>query len=123
MRLLIRNGRVVHPVTGAVLATRCKNLHLIPANIALAAAEIEMVQLENRAMRLRRALLALKDRYDYLIIDCPPSLGLVTINALTACDSLLIPIQCEYFALEGLSQLRTAEEVAVTRGKSVKEIL
>ena len=93
------------PVTGAVLATRCKNLHLIPANIALAAAEIEMVQLENRAMRLRRALLALKDRYDYLIIDCPPSLGLVTINALTACDSLLIPIQCEYFALEGLSQL------------------
>ena len=81
------------------------NLDLIPANISLAGAEIELVGMENRENRLRTALQVVKDKYDFVFIDCPPSLGLLTINALTAADSVLIPIQCEYYALEGVGQL------------------
>ena len=71
----------------------------------LAAAEIELVEAENRVMKLKQALAPIKEQYDYILIDCPPSLGLITLNALNCCDTLLIPIQCEYYALEGLSQL------------------
>ena len=78
---------------------------LIPSSIALAGAEVELTPLEQRERRLSALLDPLRDRYDYILIDCPPSLGLLTINALTAADSTLIPIQCEYFALEGLGQL------------------
>ena len=85
--------------------TEFKNVDLLPSNIALAGAEIELVELENRATRLKAALLRIRERYDFILIDCPPSLGIITINALTACDTVLIPIQCEYYALEGLSQL------------------
>ncbi|MCI5800968.1 MAG: AAA family ATPase [Oscillospiraceae bacterium] len=85
--------------------TAFQNVDLLPSNISLAAAEIEIVELEDRARRLKNALAPLKDRYDYILIDCPPSLGLITINALTASDTLLVPIQCEYYALEGLTQL------------------
>ena len=67
--------------------------------------QIELVEMENRVMRLRAPLLRLKNNYDFIFIDCPPSLGLITLNALTACDTVMIPIQCEYYALEGLSQL------------------
>lgn len=88
----------------AVIPTDYK-VDLIPSSMALAGAELELVELENRIMRLRGALAFIKDEYDYIIIDCPPSLGLITLNALTASDSILIPIQCEYYALEGLSQL------------------
>ncbi len=89
----------------AVVCTALANLHLLPADIDLAGAEVELVYLENRERKLREALESIKERYDFLIVDCPPSLGLLTVNALVAADSLLIPIQCEYYALEGLSQL------------------
>ncbi len=93
------------PAEQAIIRTKFQNLDLIPSSINLAGAEIELVGMENRAMKLREALAAVKGRYDYLCIDCPPSLGLITINGLAACDTILVPIQCEYYALEGLSQL------------------
>jgi len=85
--------------------TAVENLDIIPATIQLAGAEIELVPTISREVRLKRALEDVKDNYDYMVIDCPPSLGLLTINALTASDAVLIPVQCEYYALEGLSQL------------------
>lgn len=85
--------------------TDLENLDLIPATIQLAGAEIELVPTISREVRLQRALTKVTKQYDYIIIDCPPSLGLLTINALTASDAVLIPVQCEYYALEGLSQL------------------
>lgn len=87
------------------LLTDIKGLHLIPAAVELAGAEIELVSMSQREYRLRRALEEERTRYDYIIIDCPPSLGLLTINALVAADSVLVPIQCEFYALEGLGQL------------------
>ena len=77
----------------------------MPSSIDLAAAEIELVDMENRALRLKNALATIQQDYDYICIDCPPSLGLLTLNALAACTSILVPIQCEFYALEGLSQL------------------
>lgn len=88
-----------------LLHTEFKNLDLIPSNMDLAAAELELVDIERRESRLKNALLPLRSRYDFIFIDCPPSLGLITTNALCASDTLLVPIQCEYYALEGLSQL------------------
>jgi chromosome partitioning protein len=88
-----------------IIKSLMENLDLIPANISLAGAEIEMVGMDNRECRLREALKTIKNNYDYIFIDCPPSLGLLTINALTAADRVLIPIQCEYYALEGVGQL------------------
>ncbi|MFC5589970.1 ParA family protein [Sporosarcina soli] len=92
----------VHEV---IRKTKMENLDIIPATISLAGAEIELVSTISREVRMKHAIQEVKDRYDYIIIDCPPSLGLLTINALTASDSILIPVQCEYYALEGLSQL------------------
>jgi len=88
-----------------VISTDVNNLDIIPATIQLAGAEIELVQIMSRELRLRKALENVKNQYDYIIIDCPPSLGLLTLNALTSSDSVIIPVQCEYYALEGLSQL------------------
>ncbi len=85
--------------------TKVPNLDIIPSDVDLAGAEIELVQMNNREKIVRNILKKIVNNYDYICIDCPPSLGLITVNALTACDSVLIPIQCEYFALEGLSQL------------------
>jgi chromosome partitioning protein len=89
----------------AVLDTSVKGLKLLPASMDLAGAEIELIQLEGREKRLKKALDRIKSDFDYIFIDCPPSLGLLTINSLTAVDSVLIPIQCEFYALEGVSQL------------------
>ena len=89
----------------AVLPTEVPNLFLLPSSTDLVGAELELVSMEERELRLRDALEALRDAYDYVLIDCPPSLGLLTINALTSADSVLIPLQCEYLALEGLTQL------------------
>lgn len=88
-----------------ILHTEYKNLDILPANISLAGAEIELVEVDSREAMLKQGLLPVRYEYDYIVIDCPPSLGLLTLNALTAADTLLVPAQCEYFALEGLSQL------------------
>lgn len=93
------------PVESIVLPTQVSNLSLLPATIQLAGAEIELVSVLSRETRLKRSLDKVKYNYDYVIIDCPPSLGLLTINALTASNSVIIPIQCEFYALEGLTQL------------------
>lgn len=88
-----------------IIKTDFKNVSVIPSSIDLAGAEIELIDMKNRESNLKNALALIKDEYDYIFFDCPPSLGLITINALNACDTVLIPIQCEYYALEGLSQL------------------
>lgn len=88
-----------------ILKTETPNLYLLPAHIDLVGAEIEMINLPNREKMMRLTLNKIKDDYDFIILDCSPSLGLVTINSLTAADSVIIPIQCEYFALEGLGKL------------------
>lgn len=88
-----------------IIQTYMPHLDLLPSNINLVGAEIEMVDIQNRETLLKNALNKIRDNYDYIIIDCPPSLGLITLNSLTASDSVLIPVQCEYFALEGLGQL------------------
>jgi chromosome partitioning protein len=93
------------PISSVFVTTSTPNLFLVPSHLSLAGAEIELVNMLSRETLLKKALATLVDDFDYVIIDCPPSLGLLTINALSACDKLLIPIQCEYFALEGLGQL------------------
>jgi chromosome partitioning protein len=90
---------------GCLLATEVERLALIPSDRNLTGAEIEMVPLENREKRLKRVLDSIRHQFDYVFIDCPPSLGLLTLNALVAADSILIPLHCEYFALEGLADL------------------
>lgn len=92
-------------VRECVLNTSSPNLDIIPSHIDLVAAEIELVDRDKREYMLKKALESVKNEYDYIIIDCAPSLGLITVNALTAADSVIIPIQCEYFALEGLGKL------------------
>jgi chromosome partitioning protein len=89
----------------AIVETASPNLHLIPAHIDLVAIEIELVDQDQRESMLKKAIVGLKEHYDFILIDCAPSLGLLTLNALTAADSVIIPIQCEYFALEGLGKL------------------
>ncbi len=87
------------------IATNIPNLSVAPSNLHLTGAEVELVNFMSREYRLKKAIDAVKDKYDYIMIDCPPSLGILTVNALAACTSILIPIQCEYYALEGLTQL------------------
>jgi chromosome partitioning protein len=88
-----------------IVRTESPNLDIIPAHIDLVAIEIELIDVDQREYQMKQALVSIKDNYDYIIIDCAPSLGLLTLNALTASDSVLIPIQCEYFAIEGLGKL------------------
>ena len=92
-------------VESAIITTEFKNVDIVPASMDLAAAEIDLIETEHRESQLKIALSPVREKYDYIFIDCPPSLGLITINALVASDTVLVPIQCEYFALEGLSQL------------------
>ena len=98
-----------------ILRTDNPNLDLIPAHIDLVGAEIEMVNLPNREKMMRTALNRIKDDYDFIFLDCSPSLGLITINALSAADSVIIPIQCEYFALEGLGKLLNTVKIVQQR--------
>jgi chromosome partitioning protein len=93
------------PISSVFVSTSTENLFLVPSHLSLAGAEIEMVNMLTRESLLKKAISDMSEDFDYVIIDCPPSLGLLTINALSAADYLLIPIQCEYFALEGLGQL------------------
>ncbi len=94
-----------------IMKTDRENLSIIPSSVQLAGAEIELTDMKRRESRLKEAIIAIKDEYDYIFIDCPPSLGLLTINSLTAVESVLIPIQCEYYALEGVSQLMNTIEL------------
>lgn len=99
--LLINNASVKETIVN----TNFKNVSLVPSNMDLAGAEVELIDIESRHEKLKNALLVVREEYDFILIDCPPSLGLITINALNASDTVLVPIQCEYYALEGLSQL------------------
>lgn len=98
-----------------IVTTQHKGLHIIPSNIDLAAAEVDLVTMPKREYVLKNTVASLVNLYDYIFIDCPPSLGLITLNALTACDSVLIPIQSEFFALEGLSQLMNTIKIVKQR--------
>jgi chromosome partitioning protein len=108
------------PLSESIIKTDFKNLSLCPSNINLAGAEIEMVSVSGREYLLKNEIQKIKDRYDYIIVDCPPSLGLLTVNAFAAADSVLVPIQCEYYALEGLSQLtKTIKNIKQTINTSI----
>jgi len=99
------------PIEDTLLETQIKGLFLSPSNINLAGAEVELVSVLSRETRLKYALEDVKDKFDFIVIDCPPSLGLLTVNSLTAADTILVPIQCEYYALEGLSQLMNTVKI------------
>ena len=99
----------------AIMQTDLENLSIIPSHIDLVGAEIEMLEIEHREKIMRRMLQPLKDQYDYILIDCLPSLGLITVNALTASDVVIIPVQCEYFALEGISKLLNTIKIIKTK--------
>lgn len=105
-----------------ILDTDIDYLYVLPSHIDLVGAEIEMVNIENREGKMKIALEPIKDDYDFIIIDCSPSLGLITINALTACDSIVIPVQCEYFALEGLGKLLNTIKIIQSRLNTNLEI-
>lgn len=98
-----------------ILNTKNPNLDIMPAHIDLVGAEIEMINLPNRERMMRMALNKIRDQYDFIIIDCSPSLGLITINSLAAADSVIVPVQCEYFALEGLGKLLNTIKIVQTR--------
>jgi chromosome partitioning protein len=102
-------------VESVILSTKTPNLDLLPAHIDLVGAEIEIINLPNREKLMKGALEEVKSNYDFIIIDCSPSLGLITVNALTAADSVIIPVQCEYFALEGLGKLLNTIKIVQTR--------
>ncbi|MBO5245465.1 MAG: ParA family protein [Selenomonadales bacterium] len=99
------------PMEEAIVSTKLDNLKLLPATIRLAGAEVELVSMMSRETKLKRALETIKHQFDYVIIDCPPSLGLLTVNSLTAANAIIVPVQCEYYALEGLSQLMNTVEL------------
>ncbi|HEY5570605.1 MAG TPA: AAA family ATPase [Bacteroidales bacterium] len=103
------------PAASAVMHTEIEGLHIIPSHIDLVGAEIEMLQVPNRETILKQILAPLKENYDFILIDCSPSLGLITLNALTAADSVIIPVQCEYFALEGISKLLNTIKIIKTK--------
>ncbi len=105
-----------------ILKTDVENLYVMPSHIDLVGAEIEMLNLENREKVLRNTLTPIKNDFDYILIDCSPSLGLITVNALTASDSVIIPVQCEYFALEGISKLLNTIKIIKSKLNTALEI-
>ena len=110
-----------HKINEIILKSTTPNLDIVPSNIDLVAIELELVNHPNREFMLKKALRDVNDKYDYIIIDCAPSLGLITLNALTAADSVIIPIQCEYYALEGLGKLlNTIKSIQKIHNKSLE---
>ncbi|MCU0429890.1 MAG: AAA family ATPase [Cytophagaceae bacterium] len=105
-----------------VVPTNINYLDLLPAHIDLVGAEIELIHLEEREYRMKKSLASVKDQYDFILIDCNPSLGLITVNALTASDSVLVPVQCEYFALEGIAQLMNTIKIVKENINTALEI-
>jgi chromosome partitioning protein len=103
------------PIKEAILETETPNLDILPSHLDLVGAEIELINLEEREMILKGILSQIKNDYDYILIDCSPSLGLITVNALTASDSVIIPVQCEFFALEGLGKLLNTIKIVQKR--------
>lgn len=103
------------PITEVIIHTQIEGLDIVPSHIDLAGAELELLERDQREYVLSCALQTIVDRYDYIIIDCSPSLGLITINALVAADSVIVPVQCEYFALEGISKLLNTIKIVKTR--------
>lgn len=110
------------PTVQAIHPTEVKNLFILPSHIDLVGAEIEMLNMENRERVMQNLLTPLKNDYDYIFIDCSPSLGLITVNALTASDSVIIPVQCEYFALEGISKLLNTIKIIKSKLNPLLEI-
>ncbi|HSJ66436.1 MAG TPA: AAA family ATPase [Anditalea sp.] len=106
------DGIDIHTI---IMPTSTDHLDMVPSHIDLVGAEVEMINLENREEKMKEVIASIKDLYDFIIIDCSPSLGLITINALTAADSVIIPVQCEYFALEGLGKLLNTIKIIQTR--------
>lgn len=114
--VLIKNNKI----SDTIIKTEYNNLDILPSNVNLAGAEIEIVDMEKREFLLKEAISEIKNEYDYIIIDCPPSLGLLTINAFCACDTVLVPIQCEYYALEGLTMLtKTIKSIKSELNKNI----
>lgn len=111
-----------YPTEEGILSTCIEGLHIIPSRIDLVGAEVELMSRPDRDRVLSRVLTPLKDKYDYILIDCSPSLGVITVNALTAADSVIIPVQAEYFALEGISQLLNTIRLIKSRLKPTLEI-
>jgi len=103
------------PVQDIIVPTQFDYLDIIPSHIDLVGAEVEMINIDEREIRMKQVLLSIKGNYDFIIIDCSPSLGLVTVNALTAADSVIVPVQCEYFALEGLGKLLSTIKIIQSR--------
>ena len=99
------------PASKIIIKTEINNLYICPSNINLAGAEVQLVSMMSREQRMKEKLQQVKSKFDYIFIDCPPSLGLITLNAFTAANSVLIPVQCEYYALEGLGQLLNTVEL------------
>lgn len=110
------------PVKDIIIKTEIEHLDLVPSHIDLVGAEVEMINMDNREEKMKEVVSPIKDAYDFIIIDCSPSLGLITINALTAANSVIIPVQCEYFALEGLGKLLNTIKIIQTRLNQELEI-
>jgi len=106
-----------------ILSTAVPGMHILPSSQALAGAEVDLLDMDNREFRLRDALAPIREHYDYILLDCPPALGALTINALTAADSVIIPLQCEFFALEGVQQLTDTISVVKKKWNPGLEIL
>ena len=109
-------------MSSAILDTEIKHLKLLPSHIDLVGAEVEMINLDERETKMKNALVSIKDDYDFIIIDCSPSLGLITVNSLVAADSVLVPVQCEFFALEGLGKLLNTIKIIQARLNESLEI-
>ena len=113
-------------IKDAIVENIIDNLDILPSNVNLAGAEIDLIDVDNREYILKESILEVRDRYDYIILDCPPSLSMLTVNAMTAADTVLVPIQCEYYALEGLTQLLNTIRIVqrrLNRNLSIEGVL